>query len=135
VTDIVDSATRSRMMSSIRSKDTKPELLVRRFLHAAGLRYRLHRRGVPGRPDIVFPSKRIAVFIHGCFWHQHPRCRFATRPVTNAEFWRQKLEQNRARDLRNVEELEAEGWHVFVIWECETSPERLGAVVAAIRKL
>ena len=117
--DIVDSATRSRMMSRIRGKDTQPEWRVRRCLHRAGLRYRLHVRGLPGTPDLVFPGARTAVFVHGCFWHQHPGCPLAARPDTNASFWREKLQANIDRDARVAKELRELGWQVESIWECE----------------
>lgn len=118
--DIVDAKTRSRMMSGIRGKDTGPEMLVRRYLHSCGLRYRLHLGGLPGRPDLVFPRHRTVVFVHGCFWHRHPGCRFSTTPATRPEFWAGKFEQNVARDQANVTALSAMGWQVLTIWECET---------------
>ena len=117
--DVVDAKTRSRMMSAIRGKDTGPEMLVRRYLHACGLRYRLHLRGLPGRPDLVFPGYRTVVFVHGCFWHRHPACRFATTPATRAEFWADKFVRNVARDQTNTAALAALGWQVLTIWECE----------------
>lgn len=117
--DVVDSATRSRMMSGIKSKDTKPELIVRKYLHAQGFRYRLHVRNLPGSPDIVLPKHRVAIFVHGCFWHRHPNCRYATTPSSNAERWRLKFETNVERDARKKEALIAAGWHVIVVWECE----------------
>ncbi|MDT4867288.1 Very short patch repair protein [compost metagenome] len=117
--DIVDSATRSRMMSGIRGRDTKPEITVRKFLHARGYRFRLHRKDLPGRPDIVLPRFRICIFIHGCFWHHHKGCRYATLPKTRADFWAQKLWDNVERDQRAQEELLRKGWRVLTIWECE----------------
>jgi DNA mismatch endonuclease, patch repair protein len=116
--DIVDTATRSRMMSGIRSSNTKPEIAVRRSLHAAGLRYRLHVRTLPGSPDVVLPRYRTVVFVHGCFWHQHQGCRYATTPASNLEKWRLKFEQNRTRDIRNLDALREAGWRVLVVWEC-----------------
>ena len=134
--DIVDKATRSRMMSGIRGSNTKPELLVRRFLHRAGLRYRLHDRRLPGRPDLVFPKYRTVVEVRGCFWHQHPGCRFAYMPQSNNKFWATKLAGNVARDQRNEEALRSLGWRVVVIWECETSsPAVLQRALARITKL
>lgn len=106
-------------MAAIRGKDTKPEKLVRSGLHARGLRFRLYRRDLPGRPDLVFPSRRIAVFVHGCFWHAHEGCRYFRLPDTDQERWRVKLEGNRARDQRNQAALETLGWKVIVVWECE----------------
>lgn len=121
--DVVDRQTRSRMMASIRGRDTKPELLVRRYLHRAGLRFRLHGRDLPGSPDIVLPRHRSVVLVHGCFWHRHPGCRYATSPATRIDFWTRKFEGNVARDRRNEERLAALGWTVHVIWECETRDE------------
>lgn len=116
--DVVDPATRSRMMSGIGGKDTEPELRVRRRLHAAGLRYRLHAKGMPGRPDIVLPGIKTVVFVHGCFWHQHAGCRLAAKPSSNVEFWRRKLALNVERDLRVENDLKSLGWTVKVVWEC-----------------
>ncbi|MGP9656981.1 very short patch repair endonuclease [Halomonas sp. AOP31-B1-25] len=110
---------RSRTMRAVRSRDTKPELTVRRFLHAAGLRYILHDRRLPGSPDLVFPKYRTVVFVHGCFWHQHANCPAASRPRSNTEYWSRKLTSNVERDARNRVALEASGWTVLVIWECE----------------
>jgi DNA mismatch endonuclease (patch repair protein) len=107
-------------MSRIRGKDTKPELVVRRLAHALGYRYRLHRKDLPGRPDLVFPGRRKVVFVHGCFWHRHPGCRKASTPSTRREFWETKFAQNVERDARKEAELRAAGWEVLVIWECET---------------
>ncbi len=118
MTDVVDKATRSRMMSGIRSKDTKPELFVRRALHAQGFRYRLGGSGLPGRPDLVFPSRKVVVFIHGCFWHRH-ECRFFKWPANNRDFWFQKINQNADRDRDNLSALEVMGWRAIVVWECE----------------
>ena len=118
--DTVDSATRSRMMAGIGAADTAPEMAVRRYLHACGLRFRLHDRSLPGRPDIVFPGARIALFVHGCFWHRHPGCRFATTPSSNASFWAAKFAANVARDTAKSDRLRELGWTPLVIWECET---------------
>lgn len=117
--DIVDAATRSRMMSGIKGKNTKPELVVRRFLHRAGLRFRLHDKRLPGRPDIVLPRHCAIVHVHGCFWHQHSGCRFAYMPASNRAFWQSKLGANAERDRRKDEALRALGWRVFTVWECE----------------
>ncbi len=118
MTDIVDPQTRSRMMSRIRGRNTRPEVGLRRALHARGLRYRLHDRRLPGRPDIVFPRFRAACFVHGCFWHRHSGCRYATTPATRAAFWAAKFEANVIRDARNRLDLLAVGWRVAVVWEC-----------------
>ncbi len=116
--DIVDSATRSRMMAGIGPKDTKPELIVRRYLHRAGFRYRLHGNELPGRPDLVLPRYGVAIFVHGCFWHRHENCKYSTSPATNSEKWIEKFRGNVARDKRNVCDLQDRGWRVIVIWEC-----------------
>lgn len=105
-------------MSGIRAKNTAPEVLVRKALFAAGFRFRLHRRDLPGTPDVVLPSRRVAVFVHGCFWHRHEGCGYSKLPSTRPEFWKVKLEGNAARDERNVGALLAEGWRVLVVWEC-----------------
>jgi len=106
-------------MRAVKSKDTKPEMAVRQLLHRAGLRYRLHRKDLSGNPDIVFPSKKAVIFIHGCFWHQHPACRYAERPASNSAYWIKKLNRNMERDLKNVATLENNGWKVLILWECE----------------
>ncbi|ADP72357.1 DNA mismatch endonuclease Vsr [Rhodomicrobium vannielii ATCC 17100] len=118
MTDIVDKTTRSRMMAGIRGKDTKPELALRRALHARGLRYRLHVKDISGRPDLVFSKHRAVVFVHGCFWHRHTACRYATDPSTRVEFWQSKFDANTARDFAVRSELLAGGWRVATIWEC-----------------
>lgn len=115
------SAVRSRIMAAIRGKDTKPELQVRRAIHAAGLRFRLHHGDLPGRPDIVLSGIKTVVFVHGCFWHAHS-CQ-TSKPKTRAAFWQRKFETNRARDRRVRYFLQAAGWHVHVIWECELRRE------------
>ena len=124
--DVVDTATRSRMMAGIRGKNTKPELVIRKGLHAAGFRYRLHDRKLPGRPDIVLPRYQAAVFIHGCFWHGHD-CSLFKWPQSRQEFWEVKILGNRARDETAIEKLDAAGWRVLVIWECALKgPGRIG---------
>ena len=119
--DTVSSKRRSEIMSGIRSTGMKPEMRVRQQLHAEGYRYRLHRRDLPGKPDLVFPARRKVIFVHGCFWHQHgdPGCRIARRPKSNQEYWLPKLERNVARDTENMARLLESGWEVLVIWECE----------------
>ncbi|MCG7972473.1 MAG: DNA mismatch endonuclease Vsr [Candidatus Thiodiazotropha taylori] len=120
MTDILTPKERSRLMASVRSKDTKPEMIVRSLVHRLGYRYRLHRKGLPGKPDLVFPGRKAVIFVHGCFWHQHPGCKAATIPKTNTEFWKEKLQLNVQRDQHAINELEHAGWNVWVIWECET---------------
>jgi DNA mismatch endonuclease (patch repair protein) len=115
--DVVDSATRSRMMSGIRGRDTRPEILIRGLLHRQGLRFRLHARDLPGKPDIVLPRYRAAVFVHGCFWHGHG-CPLFKWPATRQGFWREKIGKNQANDQRVVDALLAGGWRVGVVWEC-----------------
>jgi DNA mismatch endonuclease, patch repair protein len=112
-------ASRSEVMARVRSKDTAPELLVRRALWQAGFRYRLHRRDLPGSPDLVLSKRRIAIFVHGCFWHQHDGCRRSRRPASRADYWGPKLDRNVARDAAAKLALEADGWNVMVVWECE----------------
>ncbi|HQS99791.1 MAG: very short patch repair endonuclease [Hydrogenophilales bacterium 16-64-46] len=109
---------RSRMMSSIRGKDTKPERILRALLFSRGFRYRLHVRKLPGSPDLVFPKYRAVVFVHGCFWHRHEGCRHSTTPRTNEEFWQRKFLGNVVRDRRHVGALHALGWRVATVWEC-----------------
>ena len=125
MTDIVDSRRRSEMMAGIKGRDTKPELVVRRIAHRLGLRFRLHRRDLPGRPDLVFPRRRLAVFVHGCFWHRHDDCRYAYTPKSRVDFWIRKFAENVARDRRNEEALRELGWRVLVIWECITRNEEV----------
>ncbi len=115
--DVLTPLQRKLNMSRIRGKDTKPEMLIRRGLHALGLRYRLHDRTLPGRPDLVFPKYRTAIFIHGCFWHAHG-CALSKLPATRQDFWHTKLAANAARDCNAIDALQAAGWRVLVIWEC-----------------
>ena len=132
--DVVDRATRSRMMSAIRGPDTRPELEVRRLLHREGLRFRLHA-ALPGKPDLVFPKYEAVVFVHGCFWHRHPNCRYATTPASNQEFWQAKFNANVARDKRVVARLRREGWRVFTVWACRITEGRMRALARQIRGL
>lgn len=135
--DTVDTATRSKMMSSIRGKDTGPEMVVRRFLHGQGYRYRIHRKDLPGKPDIVIPRLKVCIFVHGCFWHRHPGCPFATNPKTRPEFWNEKLQKNVMRDLANIDALEAVGWNVLIVWECQLKkdPQTLERLEQKLRLL
>lgn len=119
--DTVTRERRSEIMSNIRAKGMKPEMIVRRTIHAMGYRYRLHRKDLPGKPDLVFPARRKVIFVHGCFWHQHadPECKIARRPKSNQDYWLQKLERNVVRDADHLTTLKLMGWDVLVIWECE----------------
>jgi DNA mismatch endonuclease (patch repair protein) len=108
------------MMSGIRGKDTKPEMIVRKTLFAAGYRFRLHRKDLPGVPDIVLPSRRVAIFVHGCFWHMHAGCKCAKLPSTRLEFWNEKLSGNALRDQKALDALMSKGWRVLIVWECAT---------------
>lgn len=110
---------RSERMSRIRGKDTKPEKIVRSWLHRQGFRFRLHRKDLPGKPDIVLPKYKTVILVHGCFWHRHPGCPISTTPKTNTKFWEEKFCKNLERDTRNRKALEALGWKVIVVWECE----------------
>lgn len=116
--DVVDKQTRSRMMAGIRGKDTRPEIRLRKALHAMGFRFRLHDKRLPGRPDIVLPKWKVAIEVHGCFWHRHEGCRYSSTPATRPEFWAEKFAANVARDRRNLEKLQEAGWRTAVVWEC-----------------
>ena len=138
MSDIMTATQRSRCMSRIRGKNTRPEILVRKGLHARGFRFRLHDRKLPGSPDIVLPKYGVAIMINGCFWHGHKGCRYATRPKSNVEFWDTKIARNRHRDEVTAAHLEALGWHVITLWECElkgaeAAAARLDALCAEIR--
>lgn len=117
--DRVTPEKRSGIMARVRSENTGAELVVRRLVHSMGYRYRLHRKDLPGRPDLVFVGRRKVIFVNGCFWHQHPQCSFARKPKSREDYWLQKFENNCARDVRNREELILAGWKVLTVWECE----------------
>ena len=119
MTDIVSPETRSRMMSGIRSKNTRPEIVVRKWLHAHGYRFRLHRKDLPGKPDIVLPRYHAVIFVHGCFWHRHEGCKYTTTPATRTEWWLNKFQHNIEHDRVVFEELQNLGWTVLIIWECQ----------------
>ena len=124
--DVFSKEKRSWIMSRVKGRDTKPEILVRSFLHRMGYRFRIHRRDLPGNPDIVLPRFGKVVFVHGCFWHGHKACPRSKRPTTNEDFWNKKLDGNIERDKRFRLELRRMGWKVLVVWECETrKPEKL----------
>lgn len=125
--DFVSSAKRANIMRGSRSSNTKPEMRVRTLLHSLGYRYRLHDKYLPGKPDLVFLGRRKVIFVHGCFWHQHDddSCQIVRRPSSNTAFWNAKFEQNRARDVRNLLELDRLGWDALTLWECELNGEGL----------
>jgi DNA mismatch endonuclease (patch repair protein) len=118
--DTLTKEQRRKTMTAVKSINTKPELVVRRVMHAAGLRFRLHRKDLPGKPDIVLTKHHTVVFVHGCFWHQHAGCKAATRPSSRSEYWNLKLDGNLRRDLLHTKKLIELGWRVVVLWECET---------------
>ena len=139
MSDILTPSQRYKCMSSIRGKNTKPEILVRKGLHARGFRFRLHNKKLPGSPDIVLPKYGVAIMVNGCFWHGHKGCRYATKPKTNIEFWETKIARNRHRDEVTNAHLEALGWHVITVWECELIGKsilasRLDALAEEIRE-
>lgn len=117
--DRLDAAARSANMARVRSTNTRPERTVRKLLHAAGFRFRLHRRDLPGTPDLVLPRYRIAIFVHGCFWHRHEGCKRATTPSSRTPFWEQKFARTKARDAKAISDLRSLGWAPVVLWECE----------------
>lgn len=127
-------AERSKRMSLIRSKDTKPEMLVRRMVHRMGFRFRLHRKDLPGRPDLVFPSRHAIILVNGCFWHGHDCQKGRRHPKTNVEYWEGKIAGNVARDRVSIAALEAAGWRVLTVWECETSSKRRDDLEGRLRE-
>jgi DNA mismatch endonuclease, patch repair protein len=120
--DVHNKETRSFNMSRIRGKDTKPELLIRRFLHARGYRYKLHDKTLPGKPDLVFPKYKTVLFIHGCFWHGHANCRFYVVPKTRTDWWLVKINSNKSNDEKAISALKKDGWKIITIWECRLKP-------------
>lgn len=126
---------RSRNMAAIKGGNTKPELTVRKMLHRLGYRFRLHRRDLPGTPDITLPKYRTVIFVHGCYWHRHPECKYASNPNTRREFWEEKFKHNINRDSRNLSQITEMGWYALVIWECELRHlERLATRLSMIRE-
>ena len=115
---------RSRNMSAIKSKNTKPEIAVRKLLHSMGYRFRLHRKDLPGSPDIVLPKYKTAIFVHGCFWHRHENCKYASTPKTRKEFWEKKFRENINRDNLNQANLSLKGWKIIIIWECQLKGDK-----------
>jgi DNA mismatch endonuclease (patch repair protein) len=134
--DKFDKAKRSEIMSKVHGANTKPEMIVRHILFSLGYRYRLHKKDMPGTPDIVLPKYRIVINVHGCFWHGCPYCKRAkVRPIANAGYWERKLNRNLERDKVNIAELENKGWKVIIVWECETKKKNLGALTEKLRTL
>ena len=136
MTDVHDKKTRSFNMSQIKGKDTKPEMLVRKFLFSNGFRYKLHDKKLPGKPDLVFPKYKKVVFIHGCFWHGHDGCKYFVIPNTRTEWWLNKINRNKDKDAESIIELKKRGWETITIWECELKPEnRENKLKALIKNL
>lgn len=133
--DVHDKDTRSYNMSKIRGKDTKPELLVRQFLHGRGYRFRLHDQKLPGKPDIILPKYKTIILVNGCFWHGHKNCKFFKIPKTRTEWWKQKITGTVERDRKNNEELENLGWKVIIVWECQLKNHKDTAFAEIIKKL
>jgi len=130
--DIVDQATRSRMMAGIKGKNTQPELLMRRGLHKLGFRFRLHFAGLPGHPDICLKKYNAVIFVHGCYWHRHPNCRFASTPKSRADFWQLKFSENVARDQQNQHLLKSAGYRVAIVWECALRGGRSNSTISEV---
>jgi DNA mismatch endonuclease (patch repair protein) len=134
--DVHDKATRSYNMSQIKSRNTKPEMLVRKFLHANGFRYRLHVKALPGKPDIVLPKHRTTIFVHGCFWHGHEHCKYYVVPKTQTEWWLNKINGNIANDVKAIKALKREGWKIINLWECNLKPTKvLKSLSSLLKKL
>ncbi len=123
--DVHDKATRSYNMSQVKSKNTKPELLVRKYLHAHGFRYRLHVKDLPGKPDIVLPKYKTVIFVHGCFWHGHKGCKYYVVPKTKTEWWLNKINTNIANDKKAIQALQKAGWKIITLWECDLKPTKV----------
>lgn len=130
--DVHDKKTRSYNMSRIRSGNTKPEMLVRKFLHANGFRYSLHKKSLPGKPDIVLPKYKTVIFIHGCFWHGHTNCKYFVIPKTRADWWLNKINTNKANDEKAVKALKKDGWKVITVWECGLKPTKAKKTLSSL---
>ncbi|HMS67507.1 MAG TPA: very short patch repair endonuclease [Saprospiraceae bacterium] len=122
MTDVHNNSTRSYNMSRIKAKDTKPEMLVRKYLHAEGLRYRLHNTKLPGKPDLTFSKYHMVIFVNGCFWHGHQECKYFVLPKTRTDWWKEKIEETKIRDQKTLDDLKVLGWNSLTIWECELKP-------------
>lgn len=132
--DVHDKATRSYNMSQIRSRNTKPEMLVRKFLHGQGFRYKLHDKKLPGKPDIVLPKYKTVIFIHGCFWHGHKNCKYFVVPKTRTDWWLNKINTNASNDLKAIKTLKKEDWRIINLWECELKPIKVAKTLAKLLK-
>ncbi len=132
--DVHTKAQRSYNMSRIKGKDTKPEMLVRKHLHAQGFRYKLHDKTLPGKPDLVLPKYKTVIFIHGCFWHGHAKCKYFTIPKTRTEWWTEKIAKNKANDEKAVKLLRKEGWKIITVWECKLKPAQLNTTLTNLVK-
>ena len=132
--DVHSKAVRSYNMSRIRSGNTKPEMLVRKFLHAQGFRYKLHDKTLPGKPDIVFPKYKTIIFIHGCFWHGHENCRYFVIPKTRTEWWVNKINVNKANDAKAIEALNKNGWKIINVWECDLKADKIKKTLSTVLK-
>ena len=130
--DVHDKKTRSFNMSQIRAKNTKPEMLVRRFLHAQGFRYKLHDKKLPGKPDLVLPKYKTLIFIHGCFWHGHEGCRYYVVPKTRTDWWVNKINTNKANDTKAIKALKKNGWKIINVWECDLKANKLSTTLAKL---
>lgn len=134
IVDVFSQSQRSAIMAQVKSKNTAPERSVRSLLHRLGFRFRLHKAYLPGTPDITLPGRRTVIFVHGCFWHQHPRCKRAARPMSNREYWDAKLDKNVGRDATNIRLLKKLGWKVLIVWECQTTEKKLKSLAARLIK-
>ena len=132
--DVHDKITRSYNMSQIRSANTKPELLVRKFLHAQGFRYKLHDKTLPGKPDLVFAKYKTVIFIHGCFWHGHANCKYFVVPKTRTDWWLNKINTNSANDIKAMKALKKEGWKIITVWECDLKPAKVEKTLTSLLK-
>lgn len=130
--DVHDKKTRSYNMSQIKGKNTKPEELVRKYLFAHGFRYRKNDKRLPGSPDIVLPKYKTVIFVNGCFWHAHAGCKYFVWPQNNADFWKEKIQNNISRDKKNYDKLQENGWHILVVWECELKPKNRDATLSRL---
>ncbi|WP_276502392.1 very short patch repair endonuclease [Terrimonas pollutisoli] len=132
MTDVHNKATRSYNMSQIRATNTKPEMLVRKFLHAQGFRYKLHDKTLPGKPDLVLPRYKTVIFIHGCFWHGHDSCKYFVVPKTRTDWWLNKITGNKANDAKAIKALKKEGWKIITLWECNLRPVKLERTLSVL---